>query len=500
MPLALESLPNYGHGRFIQMLDGSLIWSNPKSSFIIPCGNRLTEIAIAGEVFSFKMSKDFTLDKIIVTLEGQASASGTFEVDVKAGGTTVFATPPTLDAGEDSSATAAVQPILSTLTIDEGTEVGIFVTNIGDGHAAGLVVEFVGHFRYPVGADITPPSTPTLTATTLNFESIQIDRSNATDNIGVTSYEIRVNGGSLVNQIYSIGLTDPYTLTGLDPDTDYTIEVRAKDAAGNVSPWSASDTAHTDIAPLPLDAITVSVWGAYGTKKLKNSYSGFCLRVKDNLGVEEDIGFDVNGDIDVSALSGDAPYYVKTLYDQSGGGHNLSEIAAGHGAKLDVANKNLRFEYTGGSHFLGYAVGNLSAFTAGEMFVKRKIDDDPSTGGAGGDGQGWKFGTDANPSYIPATNGLIYEDFGSTARKDAIPHTDDLEAFHVYSAYSVSGDHGVYLNGTLLNQTGTNTVGFNTACAFGRQGSAGMVGNVQTLIICNAKANTTDRNYLHANL
>ncbi len=56
----------------------------------------------------------------------------------------------------------------------------------------------------------------------------------ATDNVGVTSYETSLNGGAWTSN----GLSTSKSLTGLSPATNYTLQVRAKDAANN--PGSAS--------------------------------------------------------------------------------------------------------------------------------------------------------------------------------------------------------------------------------------------------------------------
>lgn len=71
---------------------------------------------------------------------------------------------------------------------------------------------------------------------------------------------------------------------------------------------------------------------AYSVRKLRAAYSGSAIRVRrssDN--TEQDIGFDINGNLDESALTtfvGANNGFVTTWYDQSGNGHNLAQSTA----------------------------------------------------------------------------------------------------------------------------------------------------------------------------
>ena len=85
-------------------------------------------------------------------------------------------------------------------------------------------------------ADTTPPTVPAgLVATAVTINSLTLSWTASTDNVGVTAYE--VFRGSV-----SLGTTPATTfnLTGLAPNTGYSLRVRARDAAGK---WSAQSTA-----------------------------------------------------------------------------------------------------------------------------------------------------------------------------------------------------------------------------------------------------------------
>lgn len=98
--------------------------------------------------------------------------------------------------------------------------------------------------------DGTPPSTPTgLTSSGVGGSGFTLSWNAATDNVGVSVYEVFRNGASLG----TTGSTS-MILSGLTQGTAYSMTVRAKDAAGNVSTSSATlvvNTADTQAPSTP---------------------------------------------------------------------------------------------------------------------------------------------------------------------------------------------------------------------------------------------------------
>jgi chitodextrinase len=101
--------------------------------------------------------------------------------------------------------------------------------------------------------DTEPPTAPSnLVATAVSGTQINLSWTASTDNVGVTGY--------LVERCQGVGCTDfaqvatpantTYNDTGLAADTDYNYQVRATDAAGNLSPYS-NEASATTLATIP---------------------------------------------------------------------------------------------------------------------------------------------------------------------------------------------------------------------------------------------------------
>lgn len=94
--------------------------------------------------------------------------------------------------------------------------------------------------------DTTPPAAPSeVTVTSTTSSSASLSWSASTDDVGVTGYEVFLNGGG--SPVGSTADTS-FTVTGLESATAYSLTVKARDAAGNRSPTSAVVLATTEPA------------------------------------------------------------------------------------------------------------------------------------------------------------------------------------------------------------------------------------------------------------
>jgi Zn-dependent metalloprotease len=86
---------------------------------------------------------------------------------------------------------------------------------------------------YAPAPDTQAPSAAVLSSTSKTQTTIVLSWTTATDNVGVTGYDVYVNG---VKNNTASQTTRTYTVSGLTANTTYSIYVVAKDAAGNSTP------------------------------------------------------------------------------------------------------------------------------------------------------------------------------------------------------------------------------------------------------------------------
>ncbi|WP_240973422.1 extracellular catalytic domain type 1 short-chain-length polyhydroxyalkanoate depolymerase [Nonomuraea composti] len=118
------------------------------------------------------------------------------------------------------------------------------------------------------GGDTTPPTAPagltasgtTATATTLTWTA-------STDDTGVTAYEILRAPGATGGTFTQAGTsaTTSFTDTGLTASTTYRYQVRARDAAGNISPVSGTVQVTTQAGTTGTCSATATVQSQWGT-------------------------------------------------------------------------------------------------------------------------------------------------------------------------------------------------------------------------------------------
>jgi len=94
-------------------------------------------------------------------------------------------------------------------------------------------IEYTGNITPP--ADTTAPTSPTnLETSKIGTKSLTLTWTGSTDNVGVTNYLVyKDNSNTPLAELGKDVLT--YNVTGLSVNTPYSFQVRAKDAAGNLS-------------------------------------------------------------------------------------------------------------------------------------------------------------------------------------------------------------------------------------------------------------------------
>jgi chitodextrinase len=151
--------------------------------------------------------------------------------------------------------------------------------------------------------DIQPPSAPVLTSSSRTQTSINLSWTAATDNIGVTGYDVFV-GGIKNNTSLLTGLT--YTVSGLTASTSYSVYVVARDAAGN---RTNSNTLSVTTLSNDTQAPSAPVLSSSG--KTETSISLSWTAATDNVGVS---GYDVF----VGGVKNNASILTSLTYTVSG--------------------------------------------------------------------------------------------------------------------------------------------------------------------------------------
>ncbi len=96
----------------------------------------------------------------------------------------------------------------------------------------------------PGVVDTAAPSAPkNLAAAGTSATGTSLSWTASTDNVGVSGYDV-LRGGAVIATVAGTG----YPVTGLTPSTTYTFQVRARDAAGNVSGLSNTVTVTTPVS------------------------------------------------------------------------------------------------------------------------------------------------------------------------------------------------------------------------------------------------------------
>lgn len=225
---------------------------------------------------------------------------------------------------------------------------------------------------------------------------------------------------------------------------------------------------------LALDSHTSALWSACWTSRLLSSWTGAVLRVRR---LSDDAEQDFTDAADIAAWCGSATGVVVRLYDQTGNSRDLYYAGSTHattapiiwtGSALHSVGDAAAFRFANGGNQCLLHMSERFDPTTAEMFTLLKTDADPTTGGYGAF---CYWGDHSFDTHYTWGDNVIYEGFGSSARKTCGNPTTLLNTPHILNILSAPSDWRIFIGDEALYSTGTNTVAWRAGAQWIGAGS-----------------------------
>lgn len=118
--------------------------SAPVTAIPVAVSDETTPLSTGAAKVTFHVPQAMNLTEVFAGLTTPQTSGSLLTVNVKKNGTTIFSTKITIDNTEETSLTAATQPVLSVTSLAKGDKLTIDIDQIGDGTAKGLKVYLIG--------------------------------------------------------------------------------------------------------------------------------------------------------------------------------------------------------------------------------------------------------------------------------------------------------------------------------------------------------------------
>lgn len=265
------------------------------------------------------------------------------------------------------------------------------------------------------------------------------------------------------------------------------------------------------VAPV-LDRLSAAPSAGFATWRLRNAYAGSCIRVRrasDNS--EQDIGFS-GSNLDIAALlafaaGGDA--FVKTLYDQSGNGRDLTQATAANqpkivsaGSPITTINGLPSLQFDGSNDRLSYGtLGNFVSASAYTMMALARPTAGGSDNGVVAAGKPALFGNGTNDLGFRFGSSQLqmehYDTSPEAASVGALSYPQTLVAQGSYDGTNIKarangGTAAAAAAGSVGSVSSTAHLGYNSIAFF--------AGTYASFLIFNSAISLSDINTIGAEL
>lgn len=178
--------------------------------------------------------------------------------------------------------------------------------------------------------------------------------------------------------------------------------------------------------------------------------------------------------------------------DVSGNARHMTSTSAGEFPSFAAGEA----DFDGSDYMTGPSMAGLSE---GELFIRLKLDVDPPTAVARTGPPLWSE-TYGGAGHYPYTDGVIYNGWGSNARKTCGNPAGSLTAYHTLNIHSKTSDWALKINGGVQYSTGSNAVQFYTSPSLARVPSSPYYFNgfMKSMCVFSAKLSTDDRAAMEA--
>ena len=140
---------------------------------------------------------------------------------------------------------------------------------------------------------------------------------------------------------FRFGYLPQYTDWGMYSQQEFLFYVESGSQVVTSIEENISDYYTENPAPYLLDTYTGAA-AAYSLRKLRADYTGFAIKVQDNVGgATQDIGFNSFGELDTAGLfnyGGVNDVFVETWYDQSGNGNDATQATSANRPRIYIGS------------------------------------------------------------------------------------------------------------------------------------------------------------------